>query len=187
MRSDQAAPAQPFGGMIGFTLVWVGQLVSVLASNMSGFALTIWAYQQTGSATTLGLISACFTVPFILVSPIAGAMVDRNDRKPMMMVSDLGAVLATGAILVLKATGRLAIWQAKVAPDIQGRVFAARRMLARMVDPVMPVVSGLIADRVMEPAMRSPRGWRGPSRASPARVPARGWRYSSSPRGCCTS
>jgi len=47
------------------------------------------------------------------------------------------------------------IWQSKVAPDIQGRVFAARRMLAWMLDPVMPVVAGLIADRVMEPAMRA--------------------------------
>ncbi len=46
------------------------------------------------------------------------------------------------------------IWQSKVAPDIQGRVFSARRMLAWMVDPIMPVVAGLIADKVTEPAMR---------------------------------
>lgn len=68
------------GGMGGFTLVWIGQLVSVLASNMSSFAPTIWVCQETGSATTLGIISACFTVPFLLVSPIAGAMVDRYDH-----------------------------------------------------------------------------------------------------------
>jgi hypothetical protein len=42
-----------------------------------------------------------------------------------------------------------------VAPDIQGRVFSARRMLAWMLDPVMPVVAGLIADKVTEPAMRA--------------------------------
>jgi DHA3 family macrolide efflux protein-like MFS transporter len=121
MRSEaDALGSQAPGGMIGFTLVWVGQLVSVLASNMSSFALTIWAYQETGSATTLGLVAACFTVPFILVSPIAGAMVDRYNRKLMMMVSDLGAVLATAAILVLKATGRLAIWQYGVAAVVYG-------------------------------------------------------------------
>ena len=56
-------------------------------------------------------MSVCFTVPFILISPIAGAMVDRYSRKLMMMVSDLGAVLATTVILVLKAVGHLTLWQ----------------------------------------------------------------------------
>ena len=109
MKSFKQNRDEPLGGMFGFTIVWIGQLVSVLASNMSSFALTIWAYQKTGSATLLGIISTCFLVPFLLVSPIAGAMVDRYNRKLMMMVSDLGAVLATTAILILDATGRLAI------------------------------------------------------------------------------
>jgi MFS transporter, DHA3 family, macrolide efflux protein len=120
MKPERNVPGTSLRGMAGFTLVWVGQLVSVLASNMSSFALTIWAYQETGSATTLGLVSACFTVPFILISPIAGAMVDRYDRRLMMMVSDLGAVAATAAILVLKATGRLALWQYGAAAVIYG-------------------------------------------------------------------
>jgi hypothetical protein len=120
MKPERNLSDAPLHGMIGFTIVWIGQLVSVLASNMSSFALTIWAYQETGSATTLGLLSACFTVPFILISPIAGAMVDRYDRKLMMMVSDLGAVAATTAILVLKATGRLALWQYGAAAVVYG-------------------------------------------------------------------
>jgi MFS family permease len=99
MRAEKDAPREPLGSMAGFTFVWVGRLVSVPASNMSSFALTIWACQETGSATALGPITACFTVPCILVSPIAGTMVDRYNRKLMMMVSDLRAVLATTAIL----------------------------------------------------------------------------------------
>ena len=47
------------------------------------------------------------------------------------------------------------IWQSKVAPDIQGRVFAARRMIAWLTDPIMPVVAGVLADKVTEPAMAS--------------------------------
>ncbi len=47
------------------------------------------------------------------------------------------------------------IWQAKVAPDVQGRVFSARRLIAWLVDPIMPVLAGLTADYVMEPAMNS--------------------------------
>ncbi len=108
------------GGMTGFTLVWIGQLVSVLATNMSGFALTIWAFEKTRSATVLGLIQLAFILPFLLISPIAGAMVDRYNRKLMMMVSDLGAVLATSIILILNALGQLEIWHMCVASVIFG-------------------------------------------------------------------
>jgi len=48
-----------------------------------------------------------------------------------------------------------AIWQAKVAPDLQGRVFSARRLIAWMVDPIMPIVAGALADYFTEPAMVS--------------------------------
>ncbi|MEW5826209.1 MAG: MFS transporter [Candidatus Bipolaricaulota bacterium] len=101
--------AQRPTGMVGFTLVWLGQLVSVLASNAASFALAIWAYETTGRATALGVLSASFLVPFLVLSPIAGAMVDRYNRKAMMMVSDLAAAAATTAVLVLHATGSLSI------------------------------------------------------------------------------
>jgi MFS transporter, DHA3 family, macrolide efflux protein len=106
--------------MAGFTIVWLGQIVSVLATNMSGFALTIWAFEKTSSATVLGLVQLSFTLPFLLISPVAGAMVDRYNRKLMMMVSDLGAVLATVGILVLNATGQLEIWHMCVASGFFG-------------------------------------------------------------------
>ena len=62
---------------------------------MTQFALTIWAYRETGSATALGIVNTTFIVPFLLLAPIAGVMVDRYNRKLMMMVSDLAAVTAT--------------------------------------------------------------------------------------------
>jgi DHA3 family macrolide efflux protein-like MFS transporter len=108
------------GGMLGFGIVWLGQIISVLATNMSGFALTIWAFEKTSSATVLGLVQLSFTLPFLLISPFAGAMVDRYNRKLMMMVSDLGAVLATTGILILNATGHLEIWHMCVASAIFG-------------------------------------------------------------------
>ena len=108
------------GGMAGFTIVWSGQLVSVLASNMSGFGLTIWAFEKTGSATVLGLVQLSFIFPFLLISPLAGAMVDRYNRKLMMMVSDLGAVLATTGILILNAAGYLEIWHMYAASVVYG-------------------------------------------------------------------
>src|SRR5512133_3276251 len=97
-------------GMTAFSLVWAGQFVSVLASGMTQFALTIWAYQLTGSVTTLGAINTIFVIPFLLLSPLAGVMVDRYNRKLMMMASDLTAVTATFGLFLLYASGSLQIW-----------------------------------------------------------------------------
>jgi hypothetical protein len=48
-----------------------------------------------------------------------------------------------------------AIWQAKVAPDVQGRVFSARRLIAWLTNPVSPIIAGTLADFVLEPAMKT--------------------------------
>jgi Major Facilitator Superfamily len=107
-------------GMFGFTIVWLGQIISVLATNMSAFALTIWVFQKTGSATALGLVQVFFITPLLIITPFAGVMVDRHNRKLMMMVSDLTAGLATIAILVLQALGVLQVWHLYVAAIFQG-------------------------------------------------------------------
>ncbi len=108
------------GGMFGFTIVWLGQIVSVLASAMSQFGLTIWMFQKTESATALGLMQVFFITPFLIISPIAGVMVDRHNRKMMMMVSDLGAGIATTLILVFQWMGVLEFWHLYFASVIYG-------------------------------------------------------------------
>ena len=106
--------------MRGFTIVWAGQIVSVMATNMTQFALTIWVFELTGSVTALGLVQVFFITPFLLISPIAGVMIDRYNSKLMMMVSDLTAGLATIAILVLQAMGLLEVWHLYAAAIFQG-------------------------------------------------------------------
>jgi MFS family permease len=106
--------------MFGFTLVWLGQIVSVLATSMSAFALTIWVFQKTGSVTALAWVQVFFITPLLVISPLAGVMVDRHNRKLMMMMSDLLAGLATIAILVLQAFGVLEVWHLYVAAIFQG-------------------------------------------------------------------
>ncbi len=101
--------------MTGFLIVWIGQVISILASGMSGFGLSIFMFEQTKSATAMGLMQVSFILPFLLLSPIAGVMVDRYNRKLMMMVSDFAAVLATFAILILQASGHLQFWHLYVA------------------------------------------------------------------------
>jgi Major Facilitator Superfamily len=107
-------------GMLGFTIVWLGQIVSVLATNMSAFALTIWVFEKTGSATALGLVQVFFITPLLIITPFAGVMVDRHNRKLMMMVSDSVAGMATIAILLLQAFGVLQVWHLYVAAIFQG-------------------------------------------------------------------
>jgi DHA3 family macrolide efflux protein-like MFS transporter len=107
-------------GMSAFTTVWAGQIISVLASSMTQFALTIWAYEETGSATALGAVNTSFLIPFLLLSPFAGVMVDRYNRKLMMMLSDLTAITATAGILIINATGHLELWHLFVASAING-------------------------------------------------------------------
>ena len=106
--------------MIGFIVVWIGQIISILASGMSGFGLSIWMFQKTHSATAMGLMQVSFILPFLLLSPIAGVMVDRYNRKLMMMISDFAAVTATFAILILQASGHLQFWHLYVANVLYG-------------------------------------------------------------------
>jgi DHA3 family macrolide efflux protein-like MFS transporter len=97
-------------GMFGFSIVWLGQLVSMTGSGMTRFALTIWVWQETGEATALALVAIFSFAPAIFFSPIAGAIVDRVSRKKIMIASDLAAGLSTVALLVLFSTGHLVIW-----------------------------------------------------------------------------
>ncbi len=107
-------------GMVGFSVVWIGQIVSVLASSMTGFGLTIWMYEKTGSATAMGLVQVFFITPFLLLSPFAGVMVDRYNRKLMMMVSDLAAGVGTLFVLVLFALGKLEFWHLYISAVLNG-------------------------------------------------------------------
>lgn len=97
-------------GMFGFSIVWLGQLVSMSGSGMTRFALTIWVYQETGQATALALVAIFSFAPAIFFSPIAGAIVDRVSRKRVMIASDFAAGLSTVALLILYSTGHLEIW-----------------------------------------------------------------------------
>ncbi len=96
--------------MTGFTVVWLGQVVSLLGTAMTGFALTIWAWQVTEQATALALVGFFTFGPTVLLSPVAGALVDRWNRKLVMMLSDLGAGAATVVTLALYLSGGLKVW-----------------------------------------------------------------------------
>lgn len=93
-----------------FLIIWLGQLVSRLGTAVTRFALLIWAYQQTDSATAVALLGFCAFVPLIVVSPFAGVWVDRLDRRKIMLLADAGAGMATLLLLILLVSGQLQLW-----------------------------------------------------------------------------
>jgi len=107
-------------GMTAFTIVWFGQVISLMGSAMSGFALTLWAWQTYQSATVMALVGFFNFAPTILFSPLAGALVDRWNRKLVMMLSDLATGLMSVIIFVLLAFGHLEIWQLYLTGVIAG-------------------------------------------------------------------
>ncbi len=107
-------------GMRGFTVVWVGQIVSLLGTAMSNFALTLWAYEITGKATPLAMVGFFFVTPMVILGPFVGALIDRGNRKLMMMLSDLAAALTMLFVFVLFLTDNLQIWHLYVAATITG-------------------------------------------------------------------
>jgi MFS transporter, DHA3 family, macrolide efflux protein len=115
---------QQLDGMKIFNIVWTGQLVSLMGTAMTRFALLIWAYQQSGSATTLALLGFFSFITLVICSPFAGVFVDRFDRRKVMILTDLGAGLMTIGMLLLYATGNLQIWHLYVAEGLTG-VFEA--------------------------------------------------------------
>lgn len=116
-------------GMRAFTIIWSGQFVSLLGTAMTRFALLIWAYQQTGSATTLALLGFFSFILHVALSPIAGVLVDRWDRRRLMIFTDLGAGLMTGTLFLLYSGGGLEIWHLYLAEALTG-AFEAFQMPA---------------------------------------------------------
>ena len=115
-----------------FLTVWFGQVVSILGSTMTSFALGIYVYQQSGSATDFTLIFLFTMLPRALFAPLAGSLADRWNRRWIMILSDTGAGITTIAAAVLLAVGDLALWHIYVIAFInaifnalQGPAYAA--------------------------------------------------------------
>lgn len=93
-----------------FTIIWVGQLLSLVGTAMTRFALLVWAYEQTQTATSVALIGFAAVLPLVVISPVAGVVVDRFDRRLVMIFTDLGAGVTTIALLALHLAGSLQVW-----------------------------------------------------------------------------
>lgn len=106
-----ATTAKTFqSGKAVFYSVWFGQLVSLVGSGLSEFALGLWVYQRSGSITQFGFVFLFKVLPTILLSPLAGVVADRRDRRITMILADAGAALTTVVVAALLLTGQLQVW-----------------------------------------------------------------------------
>ncbi|MFL6119209.1 MFS transporter, partial [Actinophytocola sp.] len=109
-RIGDPAPAGVAPSMARFVGVTLGQLVSTTGSLLTSFALPIWLFTRTGSVTDLGVLWAMALVFGVLTLPVAGAIVDRSDRRRVMMLaSGLSGTIQLG-LATLLFTDSLAMW-----------------------------------------------------------------------------
>jgi DHA3 family macrolide efflux protein-like MFS transporter len=94
-----------------FLVMWIGQLISIIGSGLTGFGLSVWIFTQTGKATPFALVAVAYNLPRILLQPVAGSLVDRYNRKKIMIIADTGAALVTLAFAALLFNDSLQIWQ----------------------------------------------------------------------------
>ena len=103
-------PAVPERWAARFFVIWTGQAFSLLGSALVQFALVWWLTAKTGSATILATSTLVALLPQILLGPFAGALVDRWNRRLIMIVADSGIAAATGVLIILFATGVVQVW-----------------------------------------------------------------------------
>jgi DHA3 family macrolide efflux protein-like MFS transporter len=103
-----------------FFTIWIGQLISILGSEITGFAITIWAWEITGKATPLSLIMLFSKIPSIIAAIFAGVIVDRCNRKFLMFFGDTASCISTIVVFVLLLTDRLEIWHLYITAAVNG-------------------------------------------------------------------
>lgn len=98
-----------------FTLFWLGQSLSEIGNRLTGFGLGIWVYQNTHAVTQLSLVIFFTTLPGVLITPFAGALVDRWNRKWTIIFSEIAAASITLTLAILVLTGNLQLWHTYVS------------------------------------------------------------------------
>jgi sugar phosphate permease len=135
-KSEQARSVNK--SMQTFFVVWIGQAVSLLGSSMTGFAMGVWIFQQTGSAASFSITLLLNMLPKAIISPMAGVLADRFERRKIMILTDLSAGIATILAVILFASGNLSIWHIYLltavnatASAFQGPAFGERHASIR--------------------------------------------------------
>src|SRR5256885_7385641 len=141
-RSLFSAPA--------FRWFWTGFTVSALGDAMSQVALVWMVFDRTHSVETLGLFSVAYTGPVLVGGLAAGWILDRVDRRTVMLVDSLFRGLVMAAVPVLAAVGRLEIWHLFAVAIVYGLLKMVTLAGGPSVVPVIVAEHALDAANSME-------------------------------------
>jgi predicted MFS family arabinose efflux permease len=123
---EASAPAKglpPLWKNRDYMLLWSGQTVSALGSNISGIVLPLLILAITNSPGAAGIAQALFSLPYLIFSLPVGALIDRWDRKRVMILCDVGRAVSLASVPVAMILGVLTIWQLYVNAFIEGTLF----------------------------------------------------------------
>lgn len=121
MQSDYSSSPK---NMRAFITILIGELISMVGSGLTGFAMAVYIFQQTGQATPFAITVLFTSLPPILLAPFAGSLADRWNRRLIMIIADTGSALTTLAALILFITGNLNVWTIYAIAGI-GSAFSA--------------------------------------------------------------
>lgn len=112
LADEAAAPLDgaPDDGLRRFAIVWAGETISTLGRGLTNFALSIWLLQRTGSMAHYSLLAILGLVPNLAVMLPAGFLIDRYDRRRLLIVANLCDGACKLALLVLLLGSRLETW-----------------------------------------------------------------------------
>lgn len=96
--------------MYNFMIFFISQTVSELGTSMTGFATVIWMYSNSGQVMSSSLLAICSTVPYLIVSLLGGVVVDKMNKKKIMLICD--SIAAAGSVILLGCYifGYLQLW-----------------------------------------------------------------------------
>ncbi|MFX0168578.1 MAG: MFS transporter [Candidatus Hodarchaeota archaeon] len=121
----------------GYLFFWGGQLVSLAGTNIVTFSLTWWITVQTGSALLLGLSAFFAFGSFILVTPVAGVLVDRWSRKKVIVTADSFLAFLSFILVILFLFGIANIIHVLVIQLISGVINAFHQIAVQAIVPIM--------------------------------------------------
>lgn len=122
-QSSETHPIIPLWRNRDYLLLWAGEIISTSGSQVSQLALPLLILVLTGSPAQAGIAGALRTIPYLILSLPVGALVDRWDRKLVMIICDLGRFLSMASIPVALRFGHLDIIQLYLVSLIEGTLF----------------------------------------------------------------
>jgi MFS family permease len=103
---------------------FAGQITSASGVMAQAVALSWWVLQNTGDAVWLSVLTLCTMGPTLVAGAWAGAVVDRSDRRRLLVVTQSVLMGVAAALTVLAATGTLAVWNVLAAAVVSGTAMA---------------------------------------------------------------